>query len=167
MRRTVIAAFACLSSALAHAEGFVRHDLTEIASEARAALDDSFAMTSHVRRLTLTCPGCKGAPTIDLSIGGHMDDAVARLQSGRTSLASLRSACRSRNPACNITELSVGPAVGWVVTHPAGPLTTSATAFVLRGSDLLTIRSLAEDGATAERNAHTLVQALAPRIVGR
>ena len=37
---------------------------------------------------------------------------------------------------------------------------------VLRDGDLLTIRSLAGDAATASRNARILVEALAPRIVG-
>lgn len=59
----------------------------------------------------------------------------------------------------------MAPAVGWISLYRTGAM-SGATAIVLRDGELLTIRSLAGDAATASRNARILVEALAPRIVG-
>ncbi|CAO4152080.1 hypothetical protein GPNCGGLF_LOCUS3810 [Methylorubrum aminovorans] len=147
------------------AEGFAVRDLTSVAAEAKTALGGRYAARAEPARLTLLCTECEGAPMIDVLLGRQADGTEERVRSGQTPVARLEALCRQRNPECRLTGLSVAPAVGWISLYRTGAM-SGATAIVLRDGDLLTIRSLAGDAATASRNARILVEALAPRIVG-
>lgn len=154
-----------LAPMTARAEGFVIRDLTALVPEAKAALGSRFAARAEATRLTLLCAECEGSPMIDVLLGRQADGTEERVRAGQTTVAGLEAVCRQRDPECRLTGLSVAPAVGWISRYRMGSM-SGATAIVLRDGDLLTIRSLAADAATASRNARTLVQALAPRIVG-
>ena len=148
------------------AEGFAVRDLTTVAAAAKAALDGRFQARAEPARLTLACPDCKGGPTVDVLLGRQADGTEARVRSGETPIARLEALCRARNPECRLAGLPVAPAVGWISRYPLGGA-AGATPVVLRGGDLLTIRALAADAEAASRTARALVEALAPRIVGR
>jgi hypothetical protein len=168
--RSLIAVLACLIAAGAQAEGFAQRDLRTVAGEATASLEASLggriASRAEPGRLTLTCPDCAGGPMIDLLIGRQTDGTEERVRSGRTSMAQLEALCQARSPDCRLSGLPVAPAVGWITTYAIGR-TAGSTAIILRDGDMLTIRSLASDGAIARRNAETLARSVAPRIVGR
>lgn len=165
MRRLALAVLLGLAPLPALAEGFAVRDLTAIASEAKAALGSGYAARAEAARLTLVCTACEGSPMIDVLLGRQADGTEERVRSGQTPIARLEALCRQRSPECRVTGLSVAPAVGWISRYRMGTM-SGATAIVLRDGDLLTIRSLAGDEATASRNARTLVEALGPRIVG-
>jgi hypothetical protein len=164
--RSLIVALLCLAAVPARAEGFAIRDLTAVAGEAKASLGEGFVARAEPQRLTLMCPGCEGAPMIDLLLGRQADGTEERVRAGRTSLAQLEAICRSRSPDCRLSALSVAPAVGWVSAYTAGS-GAGATAVILRDGDLLTIRSLAGSPAAASRQVDVLARAVAPRIVGR
>ncbi|PXW65408.1 hypothetical protein [Methylobacterium sp. B4] len=165
MRRLALALLLGLAPLSALAEGFAARDLTTVASEAKAALGGRYAARAEAARLTLVCTECEGSPMIDVLLGRQADGTEERVRSGQTPIARLEARCRQRNPDCRVTGLSVAPAVGWISRYRMGAM-SGATAIVLRDGDLLTIRSLAGDEATASHNARTLVEALSPRIVG-
>lgn len=166
MRRVAFALLLGLAPLPAGAEGFAVRDLGTLAADAKAVLGGRYAARAEAARLTLMCPECEGAPMIDVLLGRQADGTEERVRSGATPIARLEALCRQRNPECRLTGLSVAPAVGWISLYRMGAM-SGATAVVLRDGDLLTIRSLASDEATASRNARILVETLAPRIVGR
>lgn len=165
MRRHALALLVGLVPLPAIAEGFAVRDLATVADEAKTALGGGYAARADAARLTLLCTACAGAPMIDVLLGRQADGTEERVRSGQTPIARLEALCRQRDPECRLTGLLVAPAVGWISTFRMGSM-SGATAIVLRDGDLLTIRSLAGDAATASRNARTLVERLAPRIVG-
>ncbi|MFF8800849.1 MULTISPECIES: hypothetical protein [unclassified Methylobacterium] len=165
MRRLALAFLLGLAPLPVLAEGFAVRDLTAIASKAKAALGSGYAARAEAARLTLVCTACEGSPMIDVLLGRQADGTEERVRSGQTPIARLEALCRQRSPECRVTGLSVAPAVGWISRYRMGTM-SGATAILLRDGDLLTIRSLAGDEATASRNARTLVEALGPRIVG-
>jgi hypothetical protein len=165
IRGSAVALLVGLAPVSAWAEGFALRDLTGLEPAAKSALGGRFAARAEAARLTLLCAACEGSPMIDVLLGRQADGTEGRVRSGETPIASLEALCRQRDPECRLTGLSVAPAVGWISLYRMGSM-SGATAIVLRDGDLLTIRSLAGDAATASRNARTLVQALVPRIVG-
>lgn len=170
-RETTIHASLILLAALgvsaAQAEGFAAKDLTQVADDAKAALGGDFAHRAEAARLTLTCPTCKGEPMIDVLVGRQDDGTEERVRSGKTTIAQLEKFCRAKVDACRISELKVAPAVGWLSAYPMGAAMAGSTVVILRGGDLLTIRSLASDPGVAKRNAEKLAASIAPKIVGR
>ena len=156
----------CLWSQTVRAEGFAVQNLTSVADDAKRALGAGFAARAEPQRLTLVCLGCPGGPMVDLQLGRQTDGTEERVRSGETSIAQLEALCRAKSPDCRLSALGVAPAVGWISAYPVGK-TAGATAVVLRGGDRLTIRAVAETSAAATRQVETLVQAVAPRIVGR
>lgn len=154
-------------SAQARADGFGVHDLTTIAPEVSAALGSGsgFNSKSETQRLTLICPKCDGEPTIDLQLGRQTDGTEERVRSGQTPIARLEMLCQERNPSCRLTGLDVTPAVGWISTYAMGPMFAS-TVVIMRGGDLLTIRSLASNAEAARGNAEKVVQAVRSRLIG-
>lgn len=157
---------AALTAGGARAEGFAVKNLTAVAANAKAALGGDFIHKVDPERLTLTCPTCKGAPMIDVLIGRQADGTEERVRSGRTPISRLEELCRAKSPTCRIEGLKVAPAVGWISAYPMGPFKGS-TAIILRGGDLLTIRSLASDAGVAKANAERLVSTVAPTIIGK
>lgn len=164
--RRVLAALLGLSTVSAQAEGFAVRDLSSVAAQASAALGEGFQSRVAPQRVTLMCPSCEGAPMIDILLGRQDDGTEERVRSGQTSIEKLEALCQARSPECRLSALSVAPAVGWLSTYPMGS-TAGSTAVILRGGDLLTIRSLARNSEVAARNAQTLARTVAPAIVGR
>ncbi|MDO7843963.1 hypothetical protein [Sphingomonas immobilis] len=162
--RALIAAALLLLPVPAQAEGFAVHDLTTVATDLQKALGDGFVERAEPTRVTLTCPSCAGAPIIDVLIGRQTDGTEQRIRSGETKIARMEALCREREPACRLVALDVAPAIGWITAYPMGDH-AGATAVVLRDSDLLTIRSIAGNAATARAHADKLL-AVARGIIG-
>lgn len=80
-------------------------------------------------------------------------------------MADLEQICRARSPRCTVTALEVAPAVGWVSGYPLGDR-AGATAIIIRDGDLLTIRSLARDPASARQAIDHLLPLIRTRIIG-
>lgn len=167
MKRFLPAAVFALATVSAHAEGFAIKDLSQASAHAASALGGRFVHRAAPQRLTLSCPTCEGAPAVDILLGRQADGTEERLRSGQTSIARLQELCRAKNPECTISAVDVAPAVGWISAYRLGGAMWGSTAVVLRDGDLLTVRSIASDGAVARRNAETIVKAVAPKIVGR
>ncbi|MET7241828.1 hypothetical protein ABZT49_00510 [Methylobacterium sp. EM32] len=163
--RNLFIALLCLAAAPAHAEGFAIRDLTAVAIEAGAALGTGYVSRAAPDRLTLMCTACEGAPVVDLLLGRQADGTEERVRAGQTAMAQLEALCRARRPDCRLSGLSVAPAVGWVTRYGVGS-SAGATAIILRGGDLLTIRVLAGSGEAASRPVEILVRTVAARIVG-
>lgn len=163
--RSLALAVLALIAAKAHADGFGVRDLATIVPEVSAALGSSFSSRSETQRLTLTCPKCDGEPTIDLQLGRQADGTEERVRSGQTPISRLEKLCQERNPSCRLTGVDVAPAVGWISTYSMGA-TFASTVVILRGGDLLTIRSLASNAEAARGNAEKVVRAVRPRLVG-
>lgn len=150
----------------AASEGFVVRDLTGLEQAARSALSGDYLARAEPARLTLTCPGCPGAPMLDIRIGRQTDGTEERVRSGATTIAQLQAQCQARDPACQVEAVRVPPAVAWISTYALGT-TAGNTVVVLRDGDLLSIRSLAADPVLARRNADAMIVAILPRIVGQ
>ncbi|SFU50750.1 hypothetical protein SAMN02799631_01007 [Methylobacterium sp. 174MFSha1.1] len=164
--RNLFIALLCLAAAPACAEGFAIRDLTAVASEAGTALGIGFVSRAAPDRLTLMCTTCEGAPMVDLLLGRQADGTEERVRAGQTSMAQLEALCRERRTDCRLSGLSVAPAVGWVTGYGVGS-SAGATAIILRGGDLLTIRVLAGSAEAAARPIEILSRTVAARIVGR
>ena len=170
MIRLVCSSLVIVASFLASgalAQGFAIRDLTAVAPQAQAALGPGFQAKAQAQRVTLACLDCPGSPMVDLLLGRQDDGTEGRVRSGETPISRLEDNCRAKNPECRITGLKVAPAVGWISRYQLGGGMAGSTAIVIRGGDLLTIRSIAGDAATARRNAETLVGAIVPSVVGR
>jgi len=161
-----LAAFAALVAMGAHAGGFIVHDLSTVAADARAALGVGFIRKAEAARLILSCLECKGEHVVDVQLGRQDDGTEQRVRSGQTTMARLEALCRARSPTCTLSALEVSPAVGWITTYPLGA-GFGSTAVVLRDGDLLTIRSLAADEPTAKSNAEKTLKAVAGKVVGK
>ncbi|GGF51803.1 hypothetical protein GCM10007301_09050 [Azorhizobium oxalatiphilum] len=162
-----LAAFSAIAlaslAAPAQAEGFTTRDLTSVSSGLTSALGSGFIARSEAKRVTLMCQDCKGNPMIDVLIGRQSDGTEQRIRSGQTSIAHMEKLCQDKSPTCKLTKLEVAPAVGWISAWPMGDMSAS-TAIILRDGDMLTVRSLAADPATARSNAQKVVTALGPLI---
>ena len=73
--------------------------------------------------------------------------------------------CRARQDGCRIEALNVAPAVGWLSLWKIGG--SGSTAVIVLDGDMLTVRSIAGDSATAKANAQAVVADLVPQLVGR
>lgn len=165
--RSLLVGLALLGAGAAQAQGFATYDLSSIAPQAQAALGGGFAYRATPERVTLHCPTCAGAPMIDILLGRQDDGTEERVRSGETPISRMEALCRAKNPECRITVLKVAPAVGWISRYQLATTMAGSTAIILNGGSMLTIRSIAGDGATARRNAETLVGAVVPSVVGR
>lgn len=165
--RFLISALLCVWAQAAFAQGFAVRDLSQVASAAQAALGGGFQAKAQSQRVTLACLDCPGGPMVDLLLGRQTDGTEERVRSGETPISSLEKLCQARNPECRIDSLSVAPAVGWISRYRLSSSMVGSTAIILRGGDMLTVRSIASDEATARANAQKLVRAIAPTVVGR
>jgi hypothetical protein len=148
------------------ADRFAITDLTALRVQPVSLLGTGFIARADSARISFMCPSCTGAPILDVLLGRQDDGTEGRVRSGVTSFTTLDSLCRSRNPSCTVSGLNVPPAVGWISSYRFGPQSAN-TVVVMRGGDLLTIRSIAGDSAVARRNADRLVARLVPRVVGQ
>jgi hypothetical protein len=150
----------------ATAQGLAMKDLTGVGQAASSALGSGFDARAEPQRITLVCMTCAGTPIVDLLIGRQADGTEERIRSGTTSMADLQQICRTRSPQCTVAELDVAPAVGWVSGYPLGDR-AGATAVIIRDGDLLTVRSLAQDTASARQSIDRLLPLIRTRVVGR
>lgn len=147
------------------AQGFVSKNLKPIEAAATAALGpDAIGRTSD-DGLLLTCPTCAGEPIVSIRIGRQDDGTEGRVRSGATTIATLEKQCQARAPECTLSALAVAPAVGWVSSYGTGSLVGS-TAVILRDGDMLMVRALAADAATARGSVDRLLPLLRERVVG-
>ena len=163
--RGALAFLCCLWSQVGLAQGFATHDLTQIAEGARSALGPGASAQAEPQHLILTCTACAGSPSAELQLGRLTDGTEARVRSGKTSLGALEDICRARNPACRLSGLGVGPAIGWISVY-ALETGGGATAVILRDGDLLTVAVRSASRGTAEDAARHLVTTIASPIVG-
>jgi hypothetical protein len=161
-----VLALLALLAAPAHAEGFVMTDLSGLPTDGTLLGGGGYIGRAEADRLTLTCPDCPGAPTVDVKLGRQDDGTEERVRSGETTFAKLEELCRARDPACRLEGLEVAPAVGWMTSYAVGDQ-SAHTVVVLRDGDLLTLRVLADDPAVARATADRLVGTLVPQVVGQ
>jgi hypothetical protein len=147
------------------AQGFALHDLTVVAGAAGTALGRGSTVRPEAQHLSLHCPTCAGAPTVDLRIGRLTDGTEERVRAGKTSLGALEAMCVRRNPDCRLSGLAAGPAVGWISIYGLEQ-GAGATAVILRDGDLLTIEARASTRGTAEDSLRRLASAVLPPVVG-
>ena len=165
MRPLIVLLAAALASPSSSAE-FAAHDLSGFVQTVKGALGDGYEHRVEAKRMILTCPTCPGAPMIDVLLGRQTDGTEQRLRSGQTSIGHMERLCQQRSPTCRLAALDVAPAVGWITAYPIGS-TSGSTAVILRGGDMLTVRSLASDAQTARSNAEKIVAAVTPTLVGQ
>jgi hypothetical protein len=169
MRYLLPALAALLAPAAAHAQaqpqGFASKDLTTIERAVTDALGTGFAVQADPNRLALACMGCAGEPIIGIELGRQTDGTEDRVRSGQTKAADLEKLCQARDPECKLSLLDAAPAVGWVSSWSLGS-SAAATAILIKGGDMVTIRSVAQDAATARRNIDKLLPVVRGKLIG-
>ena len=165
MRTLVGGCLFAMAAMSAQAEGFATRDLTRAAPAMRDALGPEFDGRAAPEQLMFACLECPGSPTVSVVLGRQTDGTEGRVRSGATTVADLDRICKSRSVSCEVSALAVAPAVGWVSRYTAGG-SAGATAVIIRDGDLLTVRSIAEDAATARRTIDTLLPAVRAEVVG-
>lgn len=150
----------------AEARGLAAKDLTTVERAVLDKLGPGFDARAEPNRIDLICTGCAGAPMIGIQLGRQDDGTEGRVRSGQTRIADLERLCQARSSECRLSALDVAPAVGWVSGYAFGG-TAGATAVIIRDGDLLTIRSLATDAATARRGIDKLLPLIRSRLIGR
>jgi hypothetical protein len=164
MHKLVMILIAAIAPVHAQAQGFATDDLTGVEAAVTSALGRGFAGRAKTSRLTLTCSSCTGKPIIDILLGQQNDGTEKRLRSGETKVSDLERLCQQSSPECRLSALDVAPAVGWITSYPIGD-NAGATAIVLQDGDLLTIRSLAKDAATARRSIDKLMPLIRTHVI--
>ncbi|CAH0134488.1 hypothetical protein [Roseomonas sp. CECT 9278] len=139
-------------------------DLAALQARAVAALGEGYIAQVEDQRMTLTCPGCDGAPAVELRVGRQEDGTEARLRSGATTIAVLDQQCRGRNPTCRVQRADLGPAVGWVSAYRAGAVAGS-TLVLLRDGAMVIARSVAGSPEVARGNIEKLRAEVLPALV--
>jgi hypothetical protein len=163
--RTLLASAAMLVAAGAGARGLAVADLRTIERAVIEAIGPGFIGRAEPSRIDMMCSACAGEPIVGVQIGKQDDGTEQRVRSGRTTIKDLERLCRARSPECRITPLDVAPAVGWVSSYPIGE-TAGATAVVIQDGQLLTIRSIATDAASARRNVDKLMPLIRTEVIG-
>lgn len=162
----VLASTLTLVAPGAQARGLAVQDLTTIERAVTEALGPGFIGRAEPGRIDTMCPSCAGEPIVGVRIGVQNDGTEQRVRSGRTSVADLERICQAKSSECRISALDVAPAVGWVSSYPIGE-SAGATAVVIQNGDLLTIRSIATDAASARGSIEKLLQLVREKFVGR
>jgi hypothetical protein len=163
----VIAGAAWLASpAAAWADGFLTHDLATVAPAVQRALGPGYNLRVAADRIDAICTDCADSPILGVQLGRQADGTEQRVRSGATSLAALERLCRAREPRCRLAMLDVAPAVGWVSAYPIGDA-AGATAIVMNGGDMLTIRAITRSGPASRKLIDLLLPIVRVRLVGR
>jgi hypothetical protein len=145
--------------------GFASTDLNRLDGEIARLLGPGFLGAPRPGKLAYSCPSCAGEPILGIEIGRQADGTEDRVRSGRTRIEDLEKQCQARSPECRIEALAAGPAVGWVSSYALGS-SRGATAILILGGDLLTIRAVANDAATARGTIDRLMPLVREKIVG-
>ncbi len=147
------------------AEGFLTKNINSVDAEVLALLGPGFISAPRPGKLAYSCPKCAEEPIIGIEFGRQVDGTEGRVRSGETKIEDLEKQCQARSPECRLTALDAGPAVGWVSSYELGS-SKGATAILILNGDLLTIRSLANDAATARGNIDKLLPLLREKVIG-
>ena len=151
---------------MARAEGFLTHDLAAVMPAVKQSLGPGYIGRAAADRLDLTCAECEGSPIVGLQLSRQADGTEQRVRSGATSRAALQALCRAREPRCQLAMLDIAPGVGWVSAWPMGD-NAGATAVIIAGGDLLTIRAITPNAATSRRLIDALLPVVRTRLIGR
>lgn len=165
MRIPIALALAFAAASAPAAAGFVQRDLTKVAVDVADYSGGTYAHRAEPNRLTVMCLDCAEMQAVDVLIGRTADGTEQRLRSGATTAADMERLCRQKEPRCTLAARDVGAAVGIQSVWPMGEAAVS-TVYLYRDGDLLTIRSVAADTASAKANADVTIRTLAPQIVG-
>jgi hypothetical protein len=161
---------AILSSAIfsnVPAVAFQDTDLEVVAQRAQAALGQGFRpQVGNRQRVVLMCASCGGVTMVTIQIGRQTDGTEDRLRGGQTTIADLERLCQANEPTCRIQRADSGSAVGWVSTY-GGASASGSTLVLLRGGDMLTVRSIAPTQEAARENVQRLQRSVLPQIIGR
>jgi len=150
---------------LALPDGFATKNINAIDGEVLALLGPGFVSAPRPGKLAYSCPGCASEAVVGIEFGRQVDGTEGRVRSGETKIEDLEKQCQARSPECRIEALDAGPAVGWVSSYTLGS-SQGATAVLIRDGDLLTIRSVANDAATARGTLDKLLPLVRAKIVG-
>lgn len=150
---------------MAYAKGFLTRDLSGLVPAMTQALGKDYQGKMHDGKIVLHCPECAAEPIISIEPGRQTDGTEGRVRSGATKIADLEKQCQAREPQCRIAALDGGPAVGWVSAYPIFG-NAGATAVLVRDGDLLMVRSIATDAATARGNLDKLMPEIRAKIIG-
>ncbi|WP_179379918.1 hypothetical protein [Jannaschia marina] len=153
-----------LAPLAATAEGFALDDLRRLDADGALLGAEWQAEATGAQRLTYACVGCDPLAAVDVVLGRQDDGTEDRVRSGETTMESLEALCQSRDPSCTLERVDVGPAAGWVTTY-RGTFAGSTTV-LLRDGDMLTIRAIAGDPATARGYGDRVRDAIAAEIIG-
>jgi hypothetical protein len=155
----------CMVTSSAWAEGFATRDLTTL-PDMLPLFGEGYIARVEAGRTTIACLECEGAPMMDILIGTTSDGTEGRLRSGETKIADLEALCKANSPTCEIEAVNVSPAVGYISAYPLGE-TAGSTMVIMRGSDMLTVRSVAGTPELARKNAKIIETEVLSLIVGR
>jgi hypothetical protein len=164
MRLLLIAS--CLVAAPLWADGFEQTDLSQIDPSLAAFSGGVYDAGAAPDRLTIYCTDCSDQVAIDVLMGQSTDGTEGRYRSGETTIEKMEAICKSRSPTCELEAVETGAAVGWITQYEIGGDTKGSTVVLFQDGDMLTIRSIAKDRETADRNAAVSLKMLAPQIVG-
>ncbi len=154
-----------LLASLAQAEGFAVDDLRTVPVDASILTNGTFvAEATAPNRITFACLDCGTFAGIDVRIGRQDDGTEERMRAGLTTIDDIRAMCQANDPSCQLDGITSGRAIGWITTYDGS--VTGSTALLFLDGDLLTIRSIADDVATARANGDAVRAALAPAIIG-
>jgi len=147
------------------ADGFVTKNINSLDGEVLALLGPGFISAPRPGKLAYSCSACANEPILGIEFGRQVDGTEGRVRSGETKIEDLEKQCQARSPECTLEALDAGPAVGWVSSYTLGS-SKGATAILIRGGDLLTIRSVANDAATARATIDKLMPLVRAKIIG-
>ena len=147
------------------AEGFAVDDLTTLSPDLGGYKGGRFAARTGAERVTLSCEDCEGLVAVDVLLGRSTDGTEGRYRDGTTTLQSLEDQCKAREPSCRLFPAEAGGAVGWRSEYRLGD-NAGSTVVLFRDGDLLTIRAIAPDMATASANARRATETLGRQIAG-
>lgn len=147
------------------ADGFATKNINSVDAEVLALLGPGYLSAPRPGKLAYSCSSCAAEPILGIEFGRQVDGTEGRVRSGETRIEDLEKQCQARSPECTLTALDAGPAVGWVSSYTLGS-SKGATAILILGGDLLTIRSVANDAATARANIDKLLPLVREKIIG-
>jgi hypothetical protein len=167
MRRYLCIVLACIALGTVPAAAFQDTDLETVAQRAQAALGPGFgAEVGNRQRVVLMCARCNGPTMVTIQIGCQADGTEDRVRAGQTTMADMERQCQANEPSCRIERADMGRAVGWVSSY-RGAAVSGSTLVLLRGGDMLTVRSNAPSPEIAHENMRRLQRTVVPQIVGR
>ncbi|MEJ6392317.1 hypothetical protein V8J82_03565 [Gymnodinialimonas sp. 2305UL16-5] len=163
--RNILAAILCIAGpGIAAAQGFAIDDLRQLSVDTSAFPGSFTAEATSADRLTIACLDCEAFVAIDVRLGRQDDGTEGRVRSGETTIDDLAAICQARDATCQLEGVNVGQAIGWVTSFEG--MRPASTTVLLRDGDLLMIRAIAADVATARRIGEITRSVLAPTIIG-